>query len=205
MPSRYPDDFDVLPTNHVDNTDEIVHATTINDLADAVNKMQRELGLNPSGSAESVAARLAGVTGGGGPGNPPPNLFIGPTEPDLGDVVINSLYIPTNVDGSAKAVALWEVYTGLPSGNGGNLFVQAAAPTPAVDALWIPLNGDGTAKYLDEWVVYTGIGVQPGIGNPNLFITVNRPVPPALPPFSLHIRLNVDLTPRGIDTWEVYA
>lgn len=202
MPSRYPEDFDTFPTNHADNADEIVHAVTVNDLADAINKMQREMGKNPSGTADSIAARFSTIGGGAGPGPPPPNLFIGATPPDLADVAVNSLYIPTNVDGTPKLIRFWEVYDGLTSGNGGNLFIQEAEPVPAVDALWIPLNVDGTAKYLDQWVVYTGIGTQPGIGNPNLFISVNRP--PAPPSGSLHIPLNVDLTAKTIDTWEVY-
>lgn len=146
---------------------------------------------------------ISGSGGGPPPVHPPPNLFIGPVEPDPVTLQANSLYIPTNVDGTPKLIKFWKVYDGLGSGDGGNLFIQDDRPAPLVDALWVPTNPDGTAKYLDQWVVFTGLGSQPDFGNTNLFISVAQPVAP--PSGSLHIPLNNDLTPKTIDTWEVYA
>lgn len=60
MASQYPLALDALPTNHSDN--EVmagIHAQVHNDLADAVNKVEAELGVDPSGSVGTVAARFA--------------------------------------------------------------------------------------------------------------------------------------------------
>lgn len=60
MSSNYPDGIDSLPVNHADNVGEKVHASTINDLADAINKVEAELGVSPKGTYADVAARLNG-------------------------------------------------------------------------------------------------------------------------------------------------
>lgn len=63
--SNYPGSLDAWPTNHLDDAGEIIHADTVNGIADAVNKIEAELGVNPSdggGAAQSystVKARLA--------------------------------------------------------------------------------------------------------------------------------------------------
>lgn len=59
MASAYPAALDALPTNHLDGTGEIIHAQTIDDLADAVNKIESVLGINPQGAFANLAARLA--------------------------------------------------------------------------------------------------------------------------------------------------
>jgi hypothetical protein len=58
MASTFPNTLDSFPTNHVDDAGEIIHAQTVNDLADAVTKIEAELGTNPSGSLATVAAGL---------------------------------------------------------------------------------------------------------------------------------------------------
>jgi hypothetical protein len=58
MASGYPNALDTLSTTHADNVAEVIAAATINDLADAVNKIETELGINPSGSFTTVVARL---------------------------------------------------------------------------------------------------------------------------------------------------
>jgi hypothetical protein len=63
MASLYPGGLDSLQTTHVDNVGELIKAADVNDLADAVNKVEAELGVDPSGSAATVAARLASVVG----------------------------------------------------------------------------------------------------------------------------------------------
>lgn len=146
-----------------------------------------------------------GGGGGGGGGGPSivPNLFVQQVQPDPAGLLLDSLWVATNPDGTAKDPSAWRVYTGTGSGAGGNLFVQATAPVPDVDALWVPTNVDGTAKYLDEWVVFTGRGSLPGVGNPNLFIQPTLPSAPAAG--SLYIPLNPNETPKTIDQWRVYA
>ena len=59
MASAYPDGLDSLSTSHQDNVDEIIHASTVNDLADAVNKIEAELGTDPKASAADVKTRIA--------------------------------------------------------------------------------------------------------------------------------------------------
>lgn len=54
--SDYPGALDVLPTDH--ETGDSIEAADDNALAGAVMAVQEELGLNPAGAAETVAARL---------------------------------------------------------------------------------------------------------------------------------------------------
>lgn len=61
MASSYPGGLDNFSTSHADNVDEIIHASTINDNADAINKIEAELGTNPKGSSADVKTRLANV------------------------------------------------------------------------------------------------------------------------------------------------
>lgn len=70
MASAYPGALDSLPANMQDDTDAASgsdlglstsvghHATQHNNLADAVNKIEAELGINPSGTFADVLARL---------------------------------------------------------------------------------------------------------------------------------------------------
>lgn len=59
MASTYPTSLDSLSTIHADGTGEVVHAATVNDLADAVNKIETELGTLPKGAASDVKTRIA--------------------------------------------------------------------------------------------------------------------------------------------------
>lgn len=62
--SVYPSAFDAFPA-HVDSdgvTREVIHASDINALGDAIVAIQTELGLLPRGTAPTVADRIA--TGG---------------------------------------------------------------------------------------------------------------------------------------------
>jgi len=58
MPSGYPGALDSLSTTHADGVNEVIAAATTNDLADAVNKIEAELGVNPSGAEVTVLAAL---------------------------------------------------------------------------------------------------------------------------------------------------
>lgn len=60
MPSSYPSVLDVLATNKLDVTGQGSgdHSGHHNLMADAINKIEAELGVNPSGSAPDVATRL---------------------------------------------------------------------------------------------------------------------------------------------------
>ena len=57
--SQYPGALDSFSTSHQDNVNEAIHAQTDNDEADAINKIEAELGINPSGSFTDVVTRLA--------------------------------------------------------------------------------------------------------------------------------------------------
>lgn len=59
MSSAYPSGLDALSTAHVDNAGEAIAAATVNDLADAVNKIEAELGTLPKGGSADVKARIA--------------------------------------------------------------------------------------------------------------------------------------------------
>lgn len=59
MASSYPGALDVLPTNSTNSTEsEDTHPALHNDANDAINKIQAELGANPSGSKLTVLDRL---------------------------------------------------------------------------------------------------------------------------------------------------
>ena len=47
MSSSYPGSIDNFSTAHADGASEIIHASTVNDLADAVNKIEAALGASP--------------------------------------------------------------------------------------------------------------------------------------------------------------
>lgn len=147
------------------------------------------------------------ISGGGAPtptpSTAPINLFVQATQPLLAALLHDSLWIPTNPDGTSQPVSAWAVLTGLGDGDGGNLFIQPTAPSPTVDALWIPTNPDGSAKWVTEWVVLTGRGSVVGVGNPNLVISSSLPANPL--PGTFYIPLNADQTAKSPDLWRVYA
>jgi septal ring-binding cell division protein DamX len=59
MASSYPTGLDTLATNKSDNTPTAGdHAQHHDDLADAINKVEAELGINPSGSLSDVVSRM---------------------------------------------------------------------------------------------------------------------------------------------------
>lgn len=156
-------------------------------------------GWNENTHAWQVIA--GGGGGGGGGGGAVQNLFVQQVAPDTGGLLLDSLWIATNPDGTNKNPAFWQIFTGNGNGNGGNLFVQQAAPNPLVDALWVPLNSDGTPKYIDEWQTFTGRGNPTGVGNPNLFIGPTLPV--GAPLGTLFIPTNPDETAKTPDLWRI--
>ena len=56
MASNYPNSFDTFATNHV--AGETIDEDTDNDQADALNKIERELGTDPSGAFTDVKQRF---------------------------------------------------------------------------------------------------------------------------------------------------
>ena len=58
MSSNYPGGLDSFSTSHQDNVNEIIHASSINDADDAINKIEAELGINPSGVYADILTRL---------------------------------------------------------------------------------------------------------------------------------------------------
>lgn len=61
--SNYPDGFDSFPV-HSDGVGEVIHASTLNNLQDAIAAIQAALGLNPQGTHGTVADRLKNLDGG---------------------------------------------------------------------------------------------------------------------------------------------
>lgn len=67
MASSYPGALDSLATNKTNNTKQVDdHPAHHNDLADAVNKIEVELGTNPSGASPTVKALLADLAAAAG-------------------------------------------------------------------------------------------------------------------------------------------
>lgn len=58
MSSGYPNTKDSFSTSHADGVSEVIHAATVNDLADATNKIEAELGVLPKGLWPDVRGRL---------------------------------------------------------------------------------------------------------------------------------------------------
>lgn len=56
--SQYPSVIDAFTTTHQDNVGEAILAQSVNELADAVHKMQVELGILPKGTWSDVKTRL---------------------------------------------------------------------------------------------------------------------------------------------------
>jgi hypothetical protein len=62
MASSYPGALDNLATTRADDTPMFTtHANDHNDANDALNKIEAELGINPSGTSATVAARLTAI------------------------------------------------------------------------------------------------------------------------------------------------
>jgi hypothetical protein len=59
MASSYPGGIDAFSTSHA--TSDTIQAATDNDHADAINKIEAELGTNPSGSAATVQAAITAL------------------------------------------------------------------------------------------------------------------------------------------------
>jgi hypothetical protein len=59
MNSGYPNALDSFSIGHEDDVGESILADTTNDLSDAVNKIEAELGINPSGSFPTVGDKLS--------------------------------------------------------------------------------------------------------------------------------------------------
>lgn len=152
---------------------------------------------------------LAAGAGGGGviPGTESPvNLFIQQTQPTLGEMTIDSLWIPIDGSGVPAGPEDWQVYTGTGDGDGGNLVISSVQPvSPDVDTLWVALNGNGTPKDFYSWRVFSGTGSVEGYGQPNLFFAVNQPSVLDSPTGSLWVPLNSNQTPKTMDTWRVLA
>jgi hypothetical protein len=68
MSSSYPSGLDAFSTTRFAGTGDPDHGRGLDDLADAVNKIETELGTNPKGGYANVAARLAAGGGGSGSG-----------------------------------------------------------------------------------------------------------------------------------------
>jgi hypothetical protein len=65
MASSYPTGIDAFSTSHTDAENQVtVHPQVHNDLADAINKVEGELGINPSGSFATVTARFTALGSG---------------------------------------------------------------------------------------------------------------------------------------------
>jgi hypothetical protein len=77
MASNYPGSLDSFSTTHADDVGEIIHASTVNDLADGVNKIEAELGTDPSDTYTDVATRLDAIDAS------IPTTFFGPRFPDM--------------------------------------------------------------------------------------------------------------------------
>lgn len=58
MASSYPGGLDSFATNHADGVQEVIHASSINDADDAINKIEAELGTAPRGVYTDVKTRL---------------------------------------------------------------------------------------------------------------------------------------------------
>lgn len=70
MPSGYPSALDSLATNKTNSTTTPSdHPAHHNDMADAINKIEAELGIDPSGALSTVKARLDALDVGGGGGS----------------------------------------------------------------------------------------------------------------------------------------
>lgn len=107
MASAYPTGLDSFATNKANNTLQADdHPAHHNDLADAVNKIEAELGINPSGTDATVVARL-GVT---------PRVLaqsavqvVAPA--NTSENTLATITVPANVMGANGRLRIWTVLT----------------------------------------------------------------------------------------------
>lgn len=101
MASSYPTGLDSFSTSRT--TGQVVAAATDNDHSDAINKVEAELGTNPSGADTTVAARFSNSVvhcaihnGTSYPARPTAAsvMWIGPTDPGA-SAQDTDLWVPT--------------------------------------------------------------------------------------------------------------
>lgn len=102
MSSGFPNSIDAFATNHQDDAGEIIHASTVNDLADAANKIETELGTAPSGSFTTVTSRLARMAYG--------NTALGSQAPSGADTYLTGSTLSLAGRVAAGMVLKWRFY-----------------------------------------------------------------------------------------------
>jgi hypothetical protein len=149
MSSSYPGSLDAFATNRTSG--QTIQASTDNDHSDAINKIEAELGVNPSGSESTVAARFTAVEdliGDAGATIPFYFDLFGPSGGDgLSLPTGNSSYVfLTGVTASTKLLV--EYLTGT--------VVEASA-----EVIWTPNDADNGIKFLSMDGVTGGVPDNP--------------------------------------------
>lgn len=107
MSSSYPTSLDSFATNHADNVGEVIEAADVNDLADAVNKIEAELGTDPSGSLATVKARLDALL------RPPLQSAVQvPHTGNTAETTLATIQVPANAmgpNGRVRVTVLWSM------------------------------------------------------------------------------------------------
>lgn len=133
MPSSYPGAFDNFDTDHSDDPTRLVRLD-FDPAVDAINKIEAELGTNPSGAASTVDDRIAALEGAGGwsPGLGFGDNIVAPIHPFLlatGAVAItrwSSVQVVVPKDGTLTDLAVG-IYD--PHGSTGHIDVGVYDPT----------------------------------------------------------------------------
>jgi microcystin-dependent protein len=155
MASNYPNGLDAFATNHVDNVAEIIHAATINDFADAINKIETELGTNPSGVGSSVASFLGGFFYGQVTTAQRNSL----ASPANGLIIFNTDTNRYEFNSGSPSVPIWSSFGGLL--NQGTLASRPAAGASNANQWYFATDDNGGTLYFSNGSSWTKL--SPGL------------------------------------------
>lgn len=184
MASVYPGGLDTLNTSHADSVGEIIHAADVNNVADAVNKIETELGTLPKGIFSNVAARIGNIN------SRLDSLYYGSVTTSQRDAitagnrpngltVFNVITNQYEYNSGSDATPVWQAV-----GYAGNFAYASYTPTLSSAGGTAPTLGNGTltGQYMQLGKMVQGI-VKLSFGSTSTYGTGNFmlsfPVPPA--------------------------
>ena len=216
MASAYPGGLDSFPTNHADDAGEVIHAATVNDLADSVNKIEAELGTDPSGSLASVKAALAPVIADDMAAfNLTLNAadtYVGTAFPVAGRLQVGSYFrwnIVATKTGAGTATPIYSVRVGTAgtTSDTARTTFTGLAQTAATDTAWITVEA-GVQTYSASGVLTSGFKLEhqnAATGFANAVSSVGSNVSSTFDITAASLKIGLSINPGASGVWTVIS
>jgi hypothetical protein len=216
MASTYPGTLDSFPTNHQDDAGEIIHAQTVNDLADAVNKIETELGTNPSGSLATVAAAVTPMIGDDQSAfNLTANAadtYIGSAFPIAGRIQVGSFFrfnIVATKTGAGVATPIYSVRVGTAgtTADTARCSFTGVAQTAVADTAWLSVEV-GVQTYSASGVLAAGFRLDHNLaatGFANQQESIGSNVSSTFDLTAANLKLGLSINPGASGVWTIVS